>query len=217
MGKEGLLIGITGQTGAGKTMVCRLIESSGCHIIDADLVARKVVAKGSKCTLDLAVEFGIEILNIDGTLNRKKLGNIVFEDKQKRLRLNRLTFPYIQEEIFSQVERFRQIDKKPIFLDAPTLIESGTNKKCDKIVSVIAPVGIRRQRIIERDNLTLEETNARISAQHEDEFYTSQSDFVIINDCDPESLKERVMEMLRTICRGESFFSTEAQLEEAAL
>jgi len=200
MEHKGIIVGITGQSGAGKTAVSAMLAARGYPVIDADLVARQVVAKGSKCTLDLAVEFGIEILNVDGTLNRRKLGSIVFTDKKKRMRLNRITFPYIQEEIFLQVEGLRKKGKNVIFLDAPTLIESGTHKRCDKVVSVIAPLELRVRRIIQRDELTREEAMQRISAQHGDAYYTSRSDFVIENSGDIDGLREKVAQLIDRCC-----------------
>jgi len=201
MEQRGLLVGLTGQTGAGKTLVSGFLSNRGYQVIDADVVARQVVAKGSKCTLDLAVEFGIGILNADGTLNRGKLGEIVFRDKHKRSILNRITFPYIQEEIFSQVEVLRQKGAGAIFLDAPTLFESGSHTSCDKVVSIIAPLGLRLERIMSRDGITEEAAMLRIKAQHDDEFYTSRSDFVIENAGDLNQLKDKVNLMLDSILK----------------
>jgi len=200
MEQKSIFVGLTGQTGAGKTTVSTLLVNMGLRVIDADVVARHVVAKGAKCILVLALEFGIEILNVDGTLNRHRLGNIVFSDKQKRMTLNRITFPYIQEEIFFRVQELRRKADGPIFLDAPTLIESGTHKECDRVVSVIAPEQKRLMRIVERDKISEEDARLRIRAQHDDEYYTSVSDFVIENNGDLSSLREKTARMLEVVC-----------------
>lgn len=200
--QQGLLVGLTGQTGAGKTLVSKVLSSRGFRVIDADIVARQVVAQGAKCTLELALEFGIGILNTDGTLDRKKLGSIVFSDREKRIKLNHIIFPHIQEEIFSQVEQLRLKGEQVIILDAPTLIESGTHKKCDRVVSVIAPMPLRLARIMERDKITEEEAVLRIRAQHGDEYYTSHSNFVINNDGDMSELRVKVMELIDYISPG---------------
>lgn len=194
--KKGLIIGLTGQTGAGKSLVSTMLSDRGYSVIDADIVARQVVTHGSKCLLDLAVEFGIEILEAEGTLNRRKLGDMVFHDKHKRQRLNQITFPYIQEEIFAQTEKKINAGEPVVFLDAPTLFESGANAYCNKICSVIAPLETRLIRITHRDKITNEDALARINAQHDDEYYTSRSDFVIHNDGDLSDLRVLVMEML---------------------
>ena len=177
-----ILVGLTGQTGAGKTSVSDYLRKKGYPVINADAVAREVVAKGSQCLLDLVLAFGVDILQVDGTLNRRKLGDMVFTDHSKRKTLNRITFPYIQEEIFARVEELQQQGTSILFLDAPTLFESGTHKRCDRIVSVIAPPDIRLDRILRRDHITAEQGTARMGAQHPDGFYTSRSHHVIVND-----------------------------------
>ncbi|MGI6403006.1 MAG: dephospho-CoA kinase [Oscillospiraceae bacterium] len=191
-----ILVGLTGQTGAGKTVVSRYLQQKGYQVINADAVAREVVAKGSQCLLDLVLAFGVDILQADGTLNRRKLGDIVFTDPEKRKTLNRITFPYIQEEIFSRVEQLQQQGADIVFLDAPTLFESGTHKRCDQIVSVIAPPEIRLERILQRDDITQEQGKARMSAQHPDEFYTTRSHHVLVNDSSLPDLFAQVDEML---------------------
>lgn len=197
--KQGMIIGLTGQTGAGKSTVCELLLGRGYKIIDADEVARKVVEKGGQCLLDLAIEFTIEILNEDGSLNRKKLAEIAFPDRDKRMRLNEITHPYILAEIRGQADKLIANGAKFVFLDAPTLFESGGDVMCDKIVSVVAPKRIRLERIIRRDNLTEAQAKERIGAQHGDSFYSYRSDFTIRNESDISALRVLVMEMLEKI------------------
>ena len=199
MQRKTLIVGLTGQTGAGKSLVCTLLTDRSFDIIDCDMVARKVVEKGRKCLLDLAVEFGSEIIDANGTLNRRKLGSIAFSNKENRKKLNQITFPYIKEELFNMIEKLRECGKEVVFLDAPTLIESGVDKYCDKVVSVIAPAEDRFVRIVRRDGLSAEEAGKRMSAQGDDEFYTSRSGFVIKNDGDMAWLRVQVMEMLDTL------------------
>ncbi|MDR2933118.1 MAG: dephospho-CoA kinase, partial [Oscillospiraceae bacterium] len=105
----------------------------------------------------------------------------------------------IQEEIFATVKKLRESGEQVVFLDAPTLIESGTDAYCDKVVSVTAPAEDRFVRIVRRDNLTAEEAGRRMDAQHDDEFYASRSDFVIRNDGSMTDLRLRVMEMLNAV------------------
>lgn len=193
------IIGLTGQTGAGKSTVCDLLRGRGYKIIDADAIARKVVEKGGQCLLDLAIEFTIEILNEDGTLNRKKLAEIAFPDREKRTRLNQITHPYILAEIRAQTEKLFKNGTTFVFLDAPTLLESGGDAMCDKVVSVVAPKKLRMERIIARDGLTEEEAKARISAQHGDTFYSCRSDYTIRNTSSMSALRLLVMEMLEEI------------------
>ena len=92
---KNIVLGLTGQTGAGKSTLCQYLQQKGCSIIDADQVARDVVEKGSDCIADVILEFGIEYLNMDGSLNRRKLAESVFTDKAKLKKLNDIMFPYI--------------------------------------------------------------------------------------------------------------------------
>lgn len=203
MEQKTIIVGLTGQTGAGKSTVSALLSSRGYRVIDADLVARQVVEQGSQCLVDLVCEFGIEILEGDGTLNRRKLADIVFRDAAKRKVLNRIIFPYIQKEIVEVLEGCRQTGEPIVFLDAPTLIESGTHQFCDKVVSVLAPQQIRLKRLLARDaDLSLEAIENRMSAQHDDTYYTTHSDFVIHNDGEESALRVQILEMLDLVLRA---------------
>lgn len=126
-----MVIGLTGQTGAGKTTVSDYLRENGVTVIDADQVARRVVEQGSACIADIALEFGCEYINMDGTLNRRKMARTVFGDKAKLKKLNSLMFPYIIEEIRGELARLKEEQGGLIVLDAPTLFESGADKECD--------------------------------------------------------------------------------------
>lgn len=197
-----IVVGLTGQTGAGKSTVSRLLSSRGYRVIDADIVARQVVQKGNECLLELALEFGTRILDAEGNLNRRKLGAMVFADRAKRQRLNQITFPYIQEEIRTQLEALRRSGEPVVFLDAPTLFESGSDRFCDKVVSVVAKKSLRLARILARDKITEQEAENRIASQFDDEYYQSRSDFTIRNDSDLTALRIQVLEMLDICCNG---------------
>lgn len=196
MNSNTVVLGLTGQTGAGKTTASNWLRQRRIPVVDADRVARDVVAKGTKCLSQLALEFSCMILNIDGTLNRRALGDIVFKDKEKLRTLNRITFPYIIDEIEEKIEEFKKKGEPIVVLDAPTLFESGADKFCTKVVSVIAPENIRLQRIMQRDSLSADQATNRIRSQHDDEYYLSRSDFVLLNESDPNSLKEQLEKLL---------------------
>ena len=196
------VIGLTGQTGAGKSTVSKIISAQGVEVIDCDLVSREVVANEKRCVADLALEFSISVLNIDGTLNRKKLGSIVFSDKEKLEKLNDIIFPYIREYLHDKIA---ELDKKGVnlvVLDAPTLFESGMDCECDSVVSVIAPETQRLNRIVIRDHLTEEEARNRSDSQHDDEFYTSRSQLVIVNDGDEHELHVKALELVCALQRA---------------
>lgn len=193
--KTGIIVGLTGQTGAGKSMVSEIISGRGYKVIDADVVSRRIVEAGGQCLLDLAIEFGIDILNEDGSLNRKRLSGIVFRDKDKLQKLNEVTHPYIIEEIGREARELIAFGEPAVFIDAPTLFESGGNEMCNKTISVLAPQDVRLGRIRARDKLTQEDALARINSQPDDEFYESRSDFVVKNGSDLSHLRFWVTEM----------------------
>ena len=193
-----LLVGITGQSGGGKTLVATYLTKYGYHVIDADIVARKVVEPGSPCLDEIARIFGNELILSNGSLNRGELADIVFNDEAKLKKLNDTIYPSITAEILLQIKTLREHGAGSIFLDAPTLFESGFDRYCDKIVSVVAPRELRSRRIMTRDNLTPEQTEARLSAQQDDDFYISRSDYVIENKDKPHEVERYVISMLRT-------------------
>ena len=193
---KNIVLGLTGQTGAGKSTLCRYLQQKGCTVIDADQVARNVVEKGSACIADIVLEFGVEYLTMDGNLNRRKLGESVFTDKAKLKKLNDIMFPYIINNIKEKIAEAKEASEGIIILDAPTLFESGCDKFCDKVISVIASQDVRCHRIIERDGLSEEEAMPRITAQHSDSFYTERSWMVLQNNSDVDDLKQQADHML---------------------
>lgn len=196
------IIGLTGQTGAGKSSVCGVIRSQGIPVIDADQVSRDVVAAEKDCVADLALAFSVAILNADGTLNRKRLAAVVFSDKERLRRLNSIIFPYIIREINRRVEALRTSGRHQMaVLDAPTLFESGCDAICDRVISVIAAENERLNRIIIRDRLTDEEARNRISSQHPDRFYISRSQYVIENNGSTDEIRIKTLELLEQLSR----------------
>ena len=176
-----MIIGLTGQTGAGKSTVCDFLREKGLFIIDCDKVARSVTEKGSKTLSLLADAFGNDIILEDGTLNRRELASRAFQSAEKTALLNSITHPAITDAINNVISEHKS---ENIILDAPTLIESGAYKLCDKIISVLADAEVRKERIIVRDNLSLCEAEKRMSAQKDDAFYKEYSDAVIYNNND---------------------------------
>lgn len=198
-----MVLGLTGQTGAGKSTVCRLLQNEqDICVVDADKIAREVVTSGTDCLAEIVLHFSITVLNEDGTLNRKKLGQIVFNDRGKLKELNQITFPYIVAGMRQQIKNGLSAGHSIVILDAPVLFESKSDQLCDKVLAVIADAETRKQRIMQRDGLTPEEAEARMNSQHDDEFYTSRADYVIRNDGDATTLRLQVVELLEKL-RGQ--------------
>ncbi len=183
-----MVVGLTGQTGSGKTTVCDVFSSNGFSVINADMIARKVVEKGKPCLEDIRDFFGSDVISIDGTLDRKKLASMVFTDKSQLEILNSITYPYITSENLRTIKRFSSEGRKLILLDAPTLFESRADDFCELIISVISRDDLRKARIMERDGITEEEAVNRMNSQLEEEFFRNNSDFIIKNNSDALNL-----------------------------
>lgn len=190
------ILGITGGSGSGKTTVSHILRELGIYVIDGDWVARLIVAPGSPCLKELTDFFGDRILQRDGSLDRKQLGAMVFSDPAQLKQLNRITHRYITEWILWDLQK----QKGPLcVIDAAALLESGLAERCDWILSVLAERQLRKERILKRDRLTVEEAQRRISAQQPDEFYIEKSDFIIYNNGNEATLRQQVEQVLKKI------------------
>lgn len=196
--KKAVVIGLTGQTGAGKSTVCKMLADANMFIIDADQVAREVLESEKRCLADIILEFGCLYLTTNGTLDRKKLGSFVFANKEKLKKLNAITFPYILKSIREKINE-NLYKQDVIIIDAPTLFESGADEFCDKVISVIAREEIRKFRIMQRDNIPETDAQNRINSQHSDEYYTSRSWLVIDNSDELGNLETKVIEAINAI------------------
>ena len=164
------VLGLTGQTGAGKSTVSETLRQEGIAVIDADLVARQVVLPGMPALVRLRETFGEEIIR-EGALDRKKLGGIVFADPERLRTLNEIMLPVICEEIKRQMAQLFSQGRDVVVLDAPTLFESGADQMCQEICAVIAPEEDRCRRIMARDGLSYEQAMDRIHSQPGDDFF----------------------------------------------
>lgn len=198
MTEKRFIIGLTGQTGAGKSTVAKILEENGLFIINADSVAREVVEKGEPTLLKLANSFGDDILNSDGTLNRKLLASRAFSSRENTDLLNSITHPAITERIRLKISQAFENGEKAVVIDAPQLFESGENEMCDIIVTVAAPLEIRLHRIMNRDGVTEDEAALRINAQLSEEYYIKNSDIVIRN-FPPYELKNETEKLLNLL------------------
>lgn len=192
--KDEFVIGLTGQTGAGKSTVSTVLVKYGCAVVDCDKVTRDPNLYRDGCLIELQKAFGRDIMKPDGTLDRRLLANRAFANAEATATLNRITHPVIMDRLRGEIERHRQNGAKVIVLDAPTLFEAGADVLCRRVISVLADRDVRLERIIKRDGITKEEAERRMSAQKNDAFYAERSDFVFDNT---DSVPERaVYEML---------------------
>ena len=174
-----LKVGLTGSIAVGKSHVLRVFAELGCHVIDADQIARDVVAPETEGLRSVVAAFG-EVLNVDGTLNRAKLGQIVFADESKRQKLNSLLHPLIIAAQDEQIRRFEALDPNGIvIIDAALMIESRGYKRLDKLIVVHCEPQIEAQRLMKRDGLSREAAQERINTQMPQEEKKKYADFLI--------------------------------------
>ncbi len=180
-----LIFGITGQTGAGKSTVSKIFREIGVNVINADEVYHTLIKADMPCTREITNEFGEGVLTPKGEIDRKKLGAIVFEDGKKLDRLNTITHKYIKEKII------QEMGNSPICaIDGAVIIGSSVQELCQYIVCVRASEETRKKRIMARDNITGDDAKRRIMAQKSEEFFVSNSDFVIQNEDESDLEKQ---------------------------
>lgn len=186
-----VLIGLTGGVAAGKSLVAAEFVRLGAYLIDADVVAREVAAKGSPVFREIVAEFGSGFLLADGSIDRKALGNLIFSDANRRAALNRITHPAIRGRINELIEEYRRaVDRPFIVIDAALLIEGGLYKALDRVIVVDAPAETLIERMKLRDGLTEEQAKARLAAQMPLDEKRRCADYVIDNGGSREAALE---------------------------
>ena len=175
------IIGITGNSGSGKSTISKLISKNyEAKIIDADKIAKEMTKNNGEYLQAIRQAFGNDVIK-NNELDRKKLADIVFLNKAEKEKLDGLTFEYVVEEIKKELEY--------IILDVPLLFESKLDKLCDYTIGVIAPQTEKIKRICKRDKLSKEKALQRLNSQPNDEFFTKNCNTVINNENKEETIK----------------------------
>ncbi|MBO0422104.1 dephospho-CoA kinase [Enterococcus plantarum] len=160
----GMVLGLTGGIATGKSTVVSVFRSLNFPIVDADIIAREIVEVGKPALKKVVAVFGSEILNREGALNRKKLGEIIFSDEKKRKKLNEVLSPFLKEAILTEINDKK--DQAPlVIVDIPLLYEGGYDVFVDKVAVVYVPEEIQLVRLMKRDNLSEEQAQLRIDSQ----------------------------------------------------
>lgn len=191
------ILGLTGGIACGKSTISAYLKEFGLPVIDADECSRAVVEKGSIGLEKLTEIFGSKILENDGTLNRKALGQIVFSDSEQLSLLNSVMEPLIREEISRRLNQENNADL--VVLDAPLLIEQHYDKICDFIMTIDVSKKIQLERLIERDNLSEDEAKSRIESQLSSRERNGFADVVIDSSGTVEQTRKQVIKWLETI------------------
>ena len=190
------IIGLTGNIGSGKSSVARMFRELGAEIIDADQIARDVVKHGTPALEELIYAFGEQILNQDRSLNRQAVGDIVFNDKEKRETLNSIIHPRIYEEINKRLRELEAKNTDVAIIEAALIVEKkGLINLIDKLVVVSVDKAVQTERLMKRDGLSPEDISARINSQMENEEKIKHADYVIDNNQDLALTERQVAEI----------------------
>jgi dephospho-CoA kinase len=191
------VIGITGGIGSGKSTVARILGELGARVIDADIISKDIMYKGSKALQEITECFGNEILNEAEELDRKKLGDLVFGDAEKLEKLTVITHKYIIEEIIERVEREKsKAGTEMIILEASIPVEHGFKDIADEIWVVISDIEDRIKRVMNRNGYNYAQVSERINSQMSDEEYIKIADKVIKNSGKIDELKNEINKLL---------------------
>jgi dephospho-CoA kinase len=195
-----LLVGLTGGIATGKSTVTAMLASPSVRVVDADALAREVVEPGTPALAQIVAEFGREVLQAEGRLDRARLGEIVFPDPVKRKRLEAITHPAIRarfEKIIADLERAGW--DGILIWDAALLVESGGSKKMDRLVVVTTDAATQLRRLMGRDGVSEEAARARTASQMPLAVKARYADYVIDNSGTPQQTEARVREVYRAL------------------
>lgn len=191
-----MIIGLTGSIASGKSTVSKMLEELGFPIVDADKIARLVVEPGSVVLEEIELVFGAAILQEDGTLNREKLGQLIFSDPSNRERLNLIIHPAIRREMLRQKEMHLANGEKTIIMDIPLLFESKLSALVDKVLVVSVTPKTQKERLMARNGLTEKEALDRISSQLPMDQKEKLSDAVLDNNETVQKTENQLKKLL---------------------
>ncbi|MCA5012988.1 MULTISPECIES: dephospho-CoA kinase [unclassified Enterococcus] len=191
----GMILGLTGGIATGKSTVVEIFKDEGFPIVDADIIAREIVEPGTPGLQAVVDAFGSELLFADGSLNRKKLGKIIFSDKQKRERLNQVLSPFLREAILTDIARKKNLSSL-VIVDIPLLYEGGYDAVVDQVAVVYIPEELQLSRLMKRDDLSALEAEQRIDSQMPIEEKKNRADIIFDNQKTTEETKKQVKKWL---------------------
>lgn len=187
-----MIIGITGGSGCGKSTFLKVIENFGGKVLDCDAIYHQLLKTDAALLRTIENRFPGTVTN--GILERKKLGQMVFADKDALSDLNKITHGAVKKEVLRQLSPTPEL----VAIDAIGLFESGLSELCDVTVAITAPLEMRIQRLMKRDNISREYALARIQAQPSEEVFRSRCDVTLCNDGAEKTFQEKSLEFLKS-------------------
>jgi dephospho-CoA kinase len=190
-----LTIGLTGGIASGKSTVSQMFKEAGIVVVDADVIARKVVEPGEEAYEQIVQSFGKDILLPNETIDRKKLGSVVFFNEEKRLLLNSIVHPAVRKQMLKEKEEHLNNGEETVILDIPLLFESKLTALVDRTLLVYVDYETQLARLMNRNNLTKGEAEARIQSQMPLKDKIQLADAVIDNNGTIEATKDQLHEI----------------------
>ncbi|MBM7605667.1 dephospho-CoA kinase [Metabacillus crassostreae] len=194
-----IVIGLTGGIASGKSTVSTMLQEKGIRVVDADHIARIVVEVGKPSYNQIVEEFGIGILKEDKTINREKLGTIIFSNEKKRQTLNSIVHPAVRNEMLKQVEEEKNKQSNAVVLDIPLLFESKLTYMVDKTLLVYVDQETQKKRLMKRNGYNEEEAKMRLNSQLPLHEKRELSDYIIDNNGSIESTKNQLNYLLEKL------------------
>src|SRR5512140_1014521 len=197
------IFGLTGNIGSGKSTVAAMLREAGIPVLDADRISREVTAPGGRAYDAVVQAFGREIVRNDGTIDRKRLGEIVFPDPASRERLERITHPAIFDAMKEAIARIEREGHRAAVVEAALIHESGRKGLFEAVISVTCDRETALSRLAARDGMSRSQAEARLRAQMDADRKAKASDYVIDNSASTEETSRQVKRIARTLLGNE--------------
>lgn len=197
-----VVIGLTGGIASGKSTVSRILRELGAPVVDADAIVHQLQVPGSPVLAAIARAFGPGVIREDGSLDRAALGRIIFADPARRQALEAIMHPAVRQEMWAQVEQYRQQGEPAVVLDVPLLVETGLYKQVDQVWVVYVDPETQLVRLMTRDGLDRPSASLRVAAQMSLEAKRSLADLVIDNRGSEDSTRSQVIAAWRQVAAG---------------
>lgn len=197
-----IIVGLTGGIASGKTTVASIFRSQGALIVDADIIARQVVAPGEPSWRAIRDLFGEAVLYADGTINRPLLGKWVFNNPGLRGQLEKIVHPLVRARMNAEVDHIRQTKPRAVVVqDIPLLFESRMTGGLAEVIVVYAPVALQLQRLVRRDGIGIPDAQARITAQLPIEEKCRRATIIINNSGDPAETMDQALKVYADLAK----------------